>query len=270
MSGRHKVLVEIGVRQRGLGDFRAAIAALDEAISLADSSTTSLDIARALLELGVAHRYHGDEKQARHHYRRAFELVHPVIGWTTDAKDIFATLCHNLASLEQTCGNLQPAEFWARLAVHIRVKVHGGAHLSVLGDKAILATALRELGKVAEANRMLRKILLEYQRRLGPRHYEVAVVLHNLAACASTLGDERTALGMAKEAVSMKQATLGTDHPDIAVSLANLGHIHESLGDRESASATYRDAVRILQGRVRADHPTLTACVRRIQLRSDD
>jgi tetratricopeptide (TPR) repeat protein len=255
------VLLAAGVVQRTQGDYRAAIATFRQAESLVDASIGAVESARLLNELGVAHRYHGDAAQARHSYRRAMDLVHPVIGWTVDAKDLFATLCHNLASLEQTRGDLRPAVFWARLAIHIRSGVHGTENLSVLGDEAVLATILQDLGEVPRADKLFRKILRQYQQRLGERHYEVAVVLHNLAACTSALGDDRTALSMALESLSMKQAALGEEHPDIAVTLANVGRLQEKLGDMEAAAATYREAVSILRDHVQPDHPTLIACL---------
>ncbi|WP_433017789.1 tetratricopeptide repeat protein [Kribbella sp. CA-294648] len=256
-------LLVSGVRQRNYGDFRAAVATFEEALSLSGPHVRALDNARLLNELGVAQRYRGDMPEARHLYRRALDLVHPVAGWTLEAKDLFATICHNLASLEHMCGNLGPGELWARLAVHIRTKVHGREHLSVLADKAVLATVIQGLGRLEQADEVLRHILFEYRRRLGANHYEVAVALHNLAACASAKGDNHAARSLALESLQMKRAALGGEHPDIAVSLANLGYIEERLGNVASARTAYRDAVQILGQRVRGDHPTLVACLKR-------
>ena len=57
---------------------------------------------------------------------------------------------------------------------------------------------------------------------VGPRHPDVALVLHNLAALREEQGDVTAARRLYEEALALYRASVGPRHPDTKVCAARL------------------------------------------------
>ncbi len=63
-------------------------------------------------------------------------------------------------------------------------------------------------------------------REFGPRHYEIATNLHNIAAIAHHQGNAPKAEALYHRALDIKEHVLGTAHPDVALTLYNLAALY--------------------------------------------
>jgi tetratricopeptide (TPR) repeat protein len=104
-----------------------------------------------------------------------------------------------------------------------------------------------------------------WQARYGPGHYEVAVVLHNLAAVAQARGDTIAAEKLFLRALAIKADVLGAGHPELATLWHNLGSLHAAIGHDEQAGSCYQTALDILSTQ-EPDHPLTQVCHRALML----
>lgn len=84
-----------------------------------------------------------------------------------------------------------------------------------------LAGALASQGKLAEAEQLHRRILLERRRTLAPDHPHIALTLNNLGDVLAYSGRWEEARASIAEALDIRERTLGTDHPAYALTLVS-------------------------------------------------
>jgi hypothetical protein len=162
-----------------------------------------------------------------------------------------------LAGLQHASGHAHEGTSVARAGLALRRRLDGPDALAVIADEANLAALLIETDELDEAERLLRRALRVYIDRYGPRHYEVAVTWHNLAAITQRRATHPLlAVTQARRAVSIKHETLGSDHPDLAVSLALLARAHADAGHSDLSRDSAKCAVALLE-RCAPSHPLL-------------
>src|SRR5207244_3442832 len=88
-----------------------------------------------------------------------------------------------------------------------------------------------------EAERLYRRALATFERKLGPRHYEVAVNLSNLALLRRDQGEGEEADRLYRRAAGLKRRLLGAGHPDLALTLHNWAVLCRERGRASSSSA---------------------------------
>jgi len=87
-----------------------------------------------------------------------------------------------------------------------------------------------------------------WERLVGPDHYEIAVLLNNLAGvCAATARPDE-AEELYRRAIVIKRRLLGADHPELALTLTNLATLMRERDRFEEGRALATEAQRILQG----------------------
>jgi hypothetical protein len=111
-----------------------------------------------------------------------------------------------------------------------------------------LAALLRDTGRHAEAEPLLREALATTERALGRDHPMVAVRLSNLAGVLRDTGRFAEAEPLMREAVAAGERALGRDHPDVAVGLNNLARLLHATDRFAEAEPLMREAVAILIG----------------------
>ncbi|MFE4583164.1 tetratricopeptide repeat protein [Streptomyces chartreusis] len=195
------------------------------------------------------------------HFDRSEELYNRALDILADGQDddAIATIYHNLGGLAHARGKHDAGEKWARHAVEIRTSLHGVDDLLTLSDKSAWAALLEDCGRLDEARAILHECLNGFRKKLGPRDYEVAVTLHNLAAICHKKERWQLAESYYRESLEIKREVLGGDHPDCAVTLINLASLLARQCRVPSAKDRYREAVRILSGQVADTHPHLMA-----------
>lgn len=84
-----------------------------------------------------------------------------------------------------------------------------------------LAEVLWYQGKYALAAPLLRRLLRKYVSRLGPDHFDVAIVANNMAMLYHTWGKNAEAEPFYKQALAIKERVLGKNHPETKLILGN-------------------------------------------------
>ena len=246
---------------RARGAYAEAEAELLDALRLAENrcGAWSIETASALNALGMTYKYWGRFDDGRRVYERALAIVERAFG--EEHEDV-ASLHHNLGGLEHARREFTAAEPHARRSVELRRALRGPEDVTTAEDEAAWAPILKGLGRVDEAEALLRHALPILERELGPDHPEVAGAWNNLAG---TLGDLEEAATAYHRALAAKERTLGPEHPALAITLNNLG-VNARRRDRPAeAEAYYRRALEILEGRVAADHPNLELTRRNLE-----
>ena len=111
-----------------------------------------------------------------------------------------------------------------------------------------------------EAELLYREALAIFERVLGDDHYEIAVLLHNMAAVEVSRDRLESAWNLYLRAAGMKERWLGADHPDLALTLHNLAILAHDLDRLVDAAMYCRRALTIFERNLVETHPTLLAC----------
>ncbi|MFN8628541.1 MAG: tetratricopeptide repeat protein [Candidatus Binatia bacterium] len=118
------------------------------------------------------------------------------------------------------------------------------AHATTLYRLAILR---RQQGNLAEAENLYRQALAIRERRQGPAHPDVAIILNNLAAVYAAEGKYDAAQPLLERSVEIRQTALGEDHVRTAESLNNLALLYAAQGKPAAAEQLYRRAITVLE-----------------------
>jgi Tfp pilus assembly protein PilF len=231
---------------------RAAIASIE-----ISRGRNTVELAVWLNELGMIGKYRGTFADAEQAYRRALAIYQQ---HDETASTSVASLMHNLAGLAHAKGDPAAAEPLARSGITIREALAVPDPRALAEDEAALAAILIDLGRLTEADAMLRHVLRGYERVYGPVHYEIAATLHNLGSLQHRNGDWAQAADTLRKARDMKIAVLGAEHPDLAITLHNLGCCAIKLGDTNRARENFTAAIEVLRATVDPSHPTLVSC----------
>jgi len=103
------------------------------------------------------------------------------------------------------------------------------------------------------------------RRLTGPKHYEVAINLNNLAALKHAKRNFAEALPLYQRALAIKEKLLGTEHPDVATTLNNLAVLLTAMGKREEAAQLYARALAICERTLEPTHPKVAGCHRNLE-----
>jgi tetratricopeptide (TPR) repeat protein len=246
---------------RARGAYADAEAELLEALRLAEEQCGewSIETASALNALGMTYKYWGRFEDGRRVYERALAIVERAFG---DKHEDVASLHHNLGGLAHARRDFAEAEPHARRSVELRRALRGPEDVTTAEDEAAYAPILKALGRVEEAEALLRHALPILERELGPDHPEVAGAWNNLAGTLAELDEAAVAY---RHALAAKERTLGPEHPSLAITLNNLGVNARRRGELEEAEGFYRRALGILEGRVEGDHPNLELTRRNLE-----
>jgi tetratricopeptide (TPR) repeat protein len=198
--------------------------------------------------LKTAGRY-DDAEVCYSHVRSALDSL------AASSSDDVAVLHHNLAGLAYARGEYDTAEREIRTALAIEAR----SAAARAADRGLLGAVLAGQGRRDDARAVLWGVLAEMERIHGATHYEVAVVLQNLA----TLEQQRDPVGaqlLYERALRIKRQRLGRTHPEVGVLLNNLATLHRQQQHSQLAQELCTRARRILRRRYGAQHPATQRC----------
>ena len=101
----------------------------------------------------------------------------------------------------------------------------------------------RRLGRLKDAEELLRESLELRRRHLRPDHELIGVGCNNLALALRELGRYPEALDLLRETRSILVRSRPPEHPEIATLLNNLAGLEKELGRFDEAIAHYREAL---------------------------
>ncbi|MCE5288945.1 MAG: tetratricopeptide repeat protein [Nocardiaceae bacterium] len=246
---RASCLVNAGRLARLRGNYRMAERLLRSAIAAAKPHSESDVCSRN--ELAILFKYTGRFAEAEALYRQALAILETANGDPLSAAAIY----HNLGGLAHARKDYVGAEEPARRAVEIRLRTLGPRHIDTAADQAALAAILDGLGRVDEAEQLLRTALETFEQRVND--YEVAVTLGNLAVIVQRRGDLLAAESMQRRALAIRESMQGPTHPELAVPLSNLAVTLTRQGRHDEAVPLLRRALALAKVAIEPTHPNL-------------
>ena len=271
-----KVLNNLGVMQRRVGNHRAALERLGEALDIkrkheiVDRST----VATTLNNLGAVHERLGEQAQALERYRESLEIsrslddkvgaartlsriavVHDLLGaydaalrHHRAALDIFRALedlqgvagtIGNIAVVQDRLGNFDDALKRYGEALEMFRAIKATASIAdVLTNMGVVHERLGNYREALDHHREALQIFRTLQSRGG-----VADAQNNIGVVQMQLGNYDEALVCFHESLAIKRERV--DRPRIAKTLHNLGLIQYCLGDHARAVGHFRDALAV-------------------------
>jgi tetratricopeptide (TPR) repeat protein len=104
---------------------------------------------------------------------------------------------------------------------------------------------LRNLGKFAEVEPLMRRAMAVEERTFGPNHSNVATCLNNLAALLYDTNRVEEAEPLYRRALAINEQRFGADDPKVATCFNNLAQLLQATNRLEEAEALYRGALAI-------------------------
>jgi tetratricopeptide (TPR) repeat protein len=212
------VLAGVGGGLQHLGRLPFAAKVLTVAVRVAghddQASTTRLAI---LNRLGVVLKTDGRLDEAAACYA---EVLGELRAMPEAPAAFLAVVHHNLAGLAYAREELDLAR--ALIDEALLWRDRAGAPLEdVAADRGVLGAVLAAQHRDGEARAVLHEVLATVEGLHGVDHYEVAVVLHNLAALERR-HDPVEAERLYERALAIKRRRLGPRHREVAVLASNL------------------------------------------------
>ena len=111
----------------------------------------------------------------------------------------------------------------------------------------------QELGRPAEAERVLDEALETGERCFGAEHPSLGAVLNELSRLHIRQSHHARAEAMLERLLRITRAK-GEQHPDVATALAGLALVKRALGDHAAAEQRFREALRIRESALAPHH----------------
>jgi len=279
-----------------VGDFDAALTALDRALEHAVDAGDAPLIAKAWVKLIWVVGYRQAQPTRAAEMRRPAELALRAAG---NPPTIAAPFQRTLGALAYRAGDPDGMSTHFARALELFRQAYGSSHpmvartLSNLGTgateradyqrarayfteasatyEALLgtdhpdrATPLIGLGAVElelgdyHASATYSRTAIEiYETAFGPDYHGLAIPLENLALAHLRQGDAAPARNVGERSQALKEAALGPEHIETARGLLSLAVIYTETGALDEGVAALERAVPIWEGAVGGDHPDL-------------
>ena len=224
----------LGVYDRAEDLFREEIQAANQAYG-----PGSLEASRILRELADVERRRSKLQDAETHLRQAL-AIHEKLPPGQDV-ELSHTL-NNLALVLQIKGDLPQAEVYLRRAIAVSSKYPEQIG-ETLTMRSNLGAVLLEMGKLEQAEPILREALDGRRRVLGEQHPQVATSMGRLARALSARGKYEEAEQLYREALRRNRSALGDSHLDTLNTMVNLASLLQEEGSLQESESLYHAAV---------------------------
>lgn len=242
----------LGTIHTRLSDYVQAETVLQTALAaaVAEFGEASAETAAARNDLGVLYKHWGGFDEALQLYEQALHSI--------DAESPQAgTLHHNIGGILHAQGKYAAAEAPARKAWDISRTQLGEEDPRTMVDAVAYAAVLDGLERYGESEPIYRTALRIIERVQGTDHFEIAAILHNLAALLAAHGRYAEAEQAYRRALVIKENLLGHHAVETALTRHNLGSMLCSLGRRQEALPLLESAVAVLEKKLMPCHPGL-------------
>ena len=108
-----------------------------------------------------------------------------------------------------------------------------------------IAANLAQQGNFQEAEALLRRVLEEQERTVGPLHPGWAATAQDLAAMLSNQGRHDESLALLKKTLVHQEASQGKDSPAIVATLQGIGTLAGRAGDHGEAEVHFRRSLQL-------------------------
>ena len=188
------------------------------------SSGNDIQIATALLELGILYGGWNDIGNAERCLKQSLRLSRRILG---DAHQDTAAVWVALAIVDARSGHLDRAEKTCHEALSVTQQVLGPNHTQTGAISAVLGGVLFLQGRYDEAELVFQRLLSSRPAKTSEDRYHNGIIVEKLALIALKKGDYAKAISRADGAMQAYGETLPALHPhwaDIAV-VAGIAHL---------------------------------------------
>jgi serine/threonine protein kinase/Tfp pilus assembly protein PilF len=162
----------------------------------------------------------------------------------TDQPDVEAELCNTIGEVYRALGQYGKAEEMHRGARAIQGKAPG-KRSDIATSLHDLALVLKDQGKLAEAEALLRQALSIRRKLLGNEHKDVALCMNSLAHVLRSEGKLAEAETLHRQALAMQEKLEGKESLAAAFSLNNLALVLREQGKLAEAETCSRESLRL-------------------------
>ncbi len=209
-------------------------------------------VAHASLVLGMAESRGGKAGSAS---RRLQDAVHA--GTAAGADRTAARAAVELVYVEgYQLGHHDAGERWASIAATAIHRAGGDPELELARGKH-LATIAAVRGRLADAERRYRDLLVQVRERFGVEHRHAAGIETSLATVLAHQGRTDDALALFEHARSVLVDVHGPHHPEVAMVDGQIGTMHAGAGRQSEAIAALRRAIATYERTIGLEHGTV-------------
>ncbi len=188
------------------------------------------------------------------------------------SRDMLARLDKNLFFLTTPYGDdrlvSRACDFYSFIRMRIIFPDHGTGSADL--DSSLLKSGLfspecdrRRISVSAYMSILLQK-QNEVKEQVGPKHPDMAVVQHELAAVYGNLGHYREAEECCQKALVLRLDIYGKQHPVTARSYEQMADLYALQGKYEEAETTYRRALSIYEETLGKAHSGTAVCYKKL------
>eukprot|EP00035_Acanthoeca_spectabilis_P012812 m.232760 g.232760 ORF g.232760 m.232760 type:complete len:448 (+) comp15722_c0_seq1:35-1378(+) len=174
------------------------------------------------------------------------------------------TVKQNLAVCLQRKGDYDAAVVLEEETLASNLEHFGEESHATLNSMNNLGMTLTTMGRLDEAEAILRRVLPLIRRVMGASHPHALLTAGNLARCLADQNNMGEALELAKSTLIQQQEVLGTDHFNTVHSLELVGDIHAMRWQFREAEAVYRELVEAQRRAFGEDDPVVAATLAKL------
>ena len=152
----------------------------------------------------------------------------------------------NLATVQRATGDVQGALTEYRELEQLLTAALGEEHPFIAATLHHEARCLLDLGRIADAGKLIARALVIRDSALGPDHPDSADLIRDQGLLALLRNDLQMARAKTTRALDMQRSKLPISHPSLSASATQLGRVALAEGKIDEAMALQRDALSAL------------------------
>jgi tetratricopeptide (TPR) repeat protein/class 3 adenylate cyclase len=168
--------------------------------------------------------------------RKAALESYELAGWSAEKRVQYTNALEHLRKAEHLTDRARDPLEWARVQFAI-------------------GWVLYDQGQYQQVESVLREVLKERERLLGPEHPDTIAVRHYIARALSRQGRYAEAETEYRVVLKIKENVLGPEHPDTLKTRNNLANVLDDEGKYAEAEAEFRTVLRLEQKVLGPEHP---------------
>lgn len=246
-SGLPATLNQLAIVKFTMGDFDGALAALHEALAIAETQGDSSQSATYLSNLGQILREQGRLDESLALFERAL-AIEETLGNHASASNQYNSIAGIRADMGDLHGAL--ALFERSLAVSRQ-----------LGDTSSVARRLNNIGSIYLVQRRMDQAIACFEQAAAihaqnANELELATVYGNLGSAYRQAGQPARALELYERVYALESRILGDAHPRLAMTLNNVANALFDLGEHRRAVERLEAALRLVEASLGPENPT--------------
>jgi tetratricopeptide (TPR) repeat protein len=168
--------------------------------------------------------------------RKAALEAYELAGWSAEKRVQYADALEHLRKAEQLTDRTRDPLEWA-------------------GVQFAIGWVLYDQGHYQQVETVLREVLKERERLLGPEHPDTIAARHYLARALNLQGRYAEAEAEFRHVLKLRTRVLGPEHPDTLRTRNNLANVLDDEGKHAEAEAEYRTVLKLEQKVLGPEHP---------------